>query len=92
MKVRFVLTGASEYSEDARVRVVVGNRANSVVLFHVILERGVVASPTNNVEWRVFASALVDLSDIFVVNLSCSQFTLNSTFLSSKNAAGALKS
>lgn len=65
-----MLTWASQNSEDTRIRMVVGNGPDGVVVMEVIFERSVVSSPPNCVKRGIFALALVYLANVFIVHLN----------------------
>jgi hypothetical protein len=59
--------GASgEDGKDRGVGVIVGNGPNGIVKVEVVLERRVIAFPSNYIEGRIIALIFKDLSNVFV--------------------------
>lgn len=59
-----------------------GNGADCVVKFKVVLERGVVAFPSDHIVGTELALTFKDFSNILVINLNSFSSTVHSSFLS----------
>lgn len=83
---------AGQDGENAGVWVVVGDGPNCVVQVQIVFECSVISSPAYRVIGRVMALSLEHLADILIDDLGKEKFTIQSSFLSSYQAVGKLKS